>query len=138
MRLFEMIMAVALLSACTPAHPAATALPSGRSVVGSAWTIATVNDKPSQAARPTAVRFSANRITGNAGCNSFGGRYSQTGDVLTVDQIVSTKMACIGDGMAQEQTVFSVLAAPATINWTADGGLTLRSPAGSITLAPAK
>jgi heat shock protein HslJ len=138
MRRLEMIMALAMLGACTPAHPAATPAPSSRSVAGSAWTIATVNGAPSQAARPTAIRFSADRITGNAGCNSFGGRYTQAGDVLTVDQIVSTKMACIGDGMAQEQAVFSILAAPVMITWAADGGLTLRDVAGTMTLAPSK
>ena len=48
-------------------------------------------------------------ITGNSGCNGFGGDYSVDGDQVTFGQIVSTLMACDDPRMAQEEAVHRVL-----------------------------
>ncbi|HLO18232.1 MAG TPA: META domain-containing protein [Anaerolineales bacterium] len=48
-------------------------------------------------------------VTGNSGCNSFGGNYKVKGDQITFDQIVSTLMACDDPRMKQEDAVHKVL-----------------------------
>lgn len=48
-------------------------------------------------------------VTGNSGCNGFGGSYTVDGDQIKFDQIVSTLMACDDPRMAQEQAVQNVL-----------------------------
>jgi heat shock protein HslJ len=40
------------------------------------------------------LRFEADKITGNGGCNSIGGNYTVKGDSLTISNIFSTKMYC--------------------------------------------
>ncbi|HUF39170.1 MAG TPA: META domain-containing protein [Anaerolineales bacterium] len=47
---------------------------------------------------------------GSGGCNSFGGNYSVTGDQIAFNQIAATEMACLGDGvMEQEQKYYEAL-----------------------------
>ncbi len=53
-------------------------------------------------------------VTGNSGCNGFGGNYTVDGDQIKFDQIVSTLMACDDPRMVQEQAVQKVLNGTAT------------------------
>lgn len=106
------------------------------SLAGTSWTITSVDGRRTTAQRKAEVRFTDDRIEGNAGCNSFGGSYTLKGDRLTVGRVISTKMACIGPGMKQERAVFAILAQPMTVSWRNDGAVTLNSEAGSMALTP--
>ena len=53
-------------------------------------------------------------VTGNSGCNGFGGNYKVKGDQVTFDQITSTLMACDDARMVQEGAVHQVLTDTAT------------------------
>jgi heat shock protein HslJ len=47
------------------------------------------------------VRFNDGKISGNDGCNRFGGTYSAQGDTLSIsDKMISTMMACEPSHMA--------------------------------------
>jgi heat shock protein HslJ len=48
-------------------------------------------------------------VTGNSGCNSFGGEYKVEGDKITFSGLASTLMACEEPLMTQEGNVFKVL-----------------------------
>jgi putative lipoprotein len=48
-------------------------------------------------------------LSGNSGCNGFGGEYKVSGDQVTFSGLVSTLMACAEPLMAQEGTMFTVL-----------------------------
>jgi heat shock protein HslJ len=128
--------AALLIAGC--AHVgAASDRPDARSLAGTQWTIAGINGVTPTAGRKTEMRFTADRVSGNAGCNGFGGGYTFADGVMTTTRLVSTKMACPGPGMAQEDAVFKILARPATVSWQADGSLTLSDDAGTMTLTPA-
>jgi heat shock protein HslJ len=128
--------AALLIAGC--AHVgAASDQPNARSLAGTQWTIASINGAAPAAQRKTEMRFTADRVSGNAGCNSFGGSYTFADGVMTTTRLVSTKMACLGPGMAQEDAVFKILARPVTVSWQADGSLTLSDDAGTMTLTPA-
>ena len=58
-------------------------------------------------------------ITGNSGCNGFGGEYTVDGDQITFSALVSTLMACTEPLMSQEGVVFQVL--DGTVSYTIDG-----------------
>ncbi len=53
-------------------------------------------------------------LTGNSGCNGFGGSYTVDGSQVTFKDIISTLMACDDPRMAQEKVVHTVLAETAT------------------------
>ncbi len=53
-------------------------------------------------------------VTGNSGCNGFGGNYTAKGNQVTFREIVSTLMACDDPCMAQEKAVHNVVTDTAT------------------------
>ena len=53
-------------------------------------------------------------VTGNSGCNGFGGGYKVDDDKITFSEIVSTLMACDDARMQQEAAVHQVLTDTAT------------------------
>jgi heat shock protein HslJ len=138
MRLVVPILTAAALAACAPPGSPGDHAAKALSLAGTSWTIAAIDGQPVKTARPTAVRFTKDRIEGNAGCNSFGGSYTLDGDALTVGRLISTKMAWLGTGMEQERAVFAILAQPMTVSQNGEGAVTLNNEAGAMTLAPAR
>lgn len=53
-------------------------------------------------------------VTGNSGCNGFGGSYKVAGDKITFSDVVSTLIACDDARMQQEAAVHQVLTDTAT------------------------
>jgi heat shock protein HslJ len=53
-------------------------------------------------------------VTGNSGCNEFGGGYTVEGDQITFDEIVSTLKLCDEPLMGQEEAMQQVLTETAT------------------------
>jgi len=138
MRRTLMGLGTVLLAGCASAPLTPPGSDMARSLTDTHWTISSINGTTPAAARKTEINFTADRISGNAGCNSFGGGYRLADNVLTAAQLISTKMACLGPGMEQESAVFKILASPVTIAWQEDGSLTLTDDAGTMTLAPVK
>lgn len=103
------------------------------SLEGSSWRIIALNGGPPASQRAMELRFADGRISGTAGCNAFGGRYRVQGDHLIVGALISTKMACVGPGMASERAVFAILARPATLRWQNET-VVLGNVAGSLAL----
>lgn len=100
-----------MLSACAAKQPSA-------SLAGS-WKLTSYG--PANAPTPAVADAEAGltfkedgTLTGNSGCNGFGGSYTVDGDQVTFKDIVSTLMACDDPRMAQEEAVHKVLADTAT------------------------
>ena len=56
----------------------------------------------------TSIKFDSNgQISGNVGCNSFGGNYKMSGDQITFNSIIATLMYC-EETSSQEQAVLNV------------------------------
>jgi len=69
----------------------------------------------------TAVFGNDGRITGSAGCNSYSGQYTISGNTLAVSQLGSTKMHCTEPGvMEQESTFLNHLASARSFSITGD------------------
>lgn len=100
---------------------------------GTRWMIASLDGRPVRTARTTDIRFTASRVQGNAGCNSFGGAYRLEGDRLSAGQVISTKMACVGPGMDIEGRFFDIIADAQVARSGADA-ITLRGQGGSVEL----
>ena len=93
------------------------------SIVG-AWELVSYGSASSQTPvsiyTNTLVDFSSQgELTGNVGCNSFGGDYKVKADEITFGAIISTMMACEDPINTQEASVLKTFTKTAT--YTLDG-----------------
>jgi heat shock protein HslJ len=72
-------------------------------------------------------------LTGNVGCNSFGGDYEVNGNQITFGSIISTLMACEDPIGAQESAVLKTFTDTATYDLSGDT-LTITSADGSTSI----
>lgn len=77
----------------------------------------------------TSIEFSQGDLSGNVGCNGFGGEYSVDGDTITFGPIMSTMMFC-EELAVQESTTLAVLQEKATFEQDGDT-LTITSADGA-------
>lgn len=74
------------------------------------------------------IRFGDDgRVAGKASCNSFMGRYTQTGNGLVFAGIATTMMACPTALMDQEREFLEILGAVTRFELTPDGALILHT-----------
>jgi len=124
--LLTALFALALvLTACSPAKPD----------ISGGWKLVSYGDS----ANPTpalpnvdaVIAFENGQLSGNFGCNGFGGEYQLNGDQITFNGIMSTLMYC-EETSAQEQGALAILSdnAPLQIQLKADS-LTIASADGA-------
>jgi putative lipoprotein len=113
------------------------------SLAGTSWVL---TEKAAQGAapvpaigeqRPTLLFGSDGGVSGNSGCNSYGGTYEEAGNRVTFSPLVSTLRACLDPDLnAQEQLMYRVM--NGQVAFTKDGNkLTLSAPAGMLVFAAA-
>jgi heat shock protein HslJ len=131
-------------AASAPASAAASASPGGSaaplSLDGSTWLLTDYISPDGQsytvpAAVTPQLAFADGQVSGNAGCNTFSGSYTVTGDGIELGPLMSTKMAC-EEPMATVEGAF--LAALDSVDKVAildDGKLQLWDDGGKTTLA---
>lgn len=94
-------------------------------LAGTSWTFVSIGDTPVAPDSPTSLQFEGTRISGSAGCNRFTGDFKSDGATLTTSPMASTRMACPGPGMAQEDAFFALMDGPVSLTFADDGTLTL-------------
>jgi heat shock protein HslJ len=99
-----------ILSACTPEED--------RSLVGS-WDLTAYGSEgstsPALTENESGLTFNEDgTLSGNSGCNGFGGEYTVDGDQIEFGPISSTLMLCDSPIMGQEEAFFQVLMETAT------------------------
>ncbi|HVL78883.1 MAG TPA: META domain-containing protein [Sphingomicrobium sp.] len=119
--------ALPLLAGCTSIHA------DQRSFEGSLWHVAAINGEATGPAHAYHMSFGQGRVSARFGCNYLNGRYSASGETMTVRQIASTKMACGGPPGSHERAGLAILAEPMRMTW-AGNRLSLSNPHGSIAL----
>lgn len=68
------------------------------------------------------VSFTTDGVSGNAGCNSYGGFFAWDNNQLTITDVFSTLMACEAQGVMEQETVFLDALSKATSFQVADDG----------------
>lgn len=106
--LFLALTMILMLSACSAMSGATS-----ETLVGS-WKLISygpaASPTPAVAGTEATLTFNGDgTMTGNAGCNGFGGKYKTDGDDVTFSEVVSTLMACDAPRMEQEGIVHQVL-----------------------------
>ena len=98
-------IAAILLSACggTPSEQP--------KLEGVTWKLTAINGEPPMAGTQPTLQFDGDQVSGNAGCNSFGGGVEIKGDKIGFSALFNTEMFCMEpDGvMDQESTYLQML-----------------------------
>ena len=115
--LFAALAALLLLSACGTGSN----LPGGDPLNGTAWSLASIDGSAPITNTAQTLAFTGGKVSGSAGCNSYGGSYSVNGGQLQITDVVSTLMACADQGvMDQEAAFLSGLNNAASFEFSAD------------------
>lgn len=100
--IFLLVIALLLLAACSSTSKV--------NVTGE-WKLVSYGDPSNPtAALPkvdTSIKFENGQLSGNVGCNGFGGNYELKGDKIIFSGVMSTLMFC-EETSAQEQGVLTV------------------------------
>jgi heat shock protein HslJ len=109
------ILAIAL-SGC------ATFLEDGSRLDGTGWELESIGSKIVDSERKPTLKFSDERASGSAGCNSFQGEYSTSGQEIKFADLAMTLMACPdAQGLMDlEQQYFSALQQAETYELSGD------------------
>jgi len=75
----------------------------GASLDGTSWTLNDLNGSVPIAGTLVTAKFADGQVSGNSGCNTYGGSYEVNGDALTVSALFMTEMACLDPAGAMDQ-----------------------------------
>jgi heat shock protein HslJ len=120
--------ALVLVAACEAAAPT---IP----LAGKSWTLIELGgEATTQTAPAITLTIAENRASGFAGCNTFGGAFSQAGAKVQFLELAATRKACAEAAtMTTEAAYLEALSAAATAR--SDGAKLLLESAGGETLA---
>lgn len=94
------LLVVIVLTACTGGSSA--------SIEGQ-WKLVSYNQTPAVPDVEASIEFKDGQMSGNVGCNGFGGEYTVDGDTITFGPVMSTMMFCEGPVGDQEMATLAVL-----------------------------
>lgn len=97
------------------------------------WRIVSIGGQP-VAGDNYRLDFSADRLSGQAGCNRFSGPYAERGDRLTAGPIMSTRMACPQPRMGHERRALQLLGGPVRISFPDGNRMVLSGNGGVVEL----
>jgi heat shock protein HslJ len=118
--IFGLVLA-ALVFAATPAFGQ-----DDDGLAGTSWELVSLDGAAPVGDTPVTLIFSEDGSAGgSAGCNTYGASYTLEGDALTFSQAFSTMMACMQEGVMEQETGFLGALSMVTGYTLADGQLTL-------------
>jgi len=114
------LLMITLLSACRN-----TTRGNGDQLENIHWRLVEVAGRAAitdSSAREAFIMFDSTKKSagGLSGCNRFGGSYVREGEKLTITQIIATKMACLGEGVMEQEMAF-FMALERTARWEVSG-----------------
>lgn len=104
------------------------------SLSGTNWRVTGVNGRAVPAQGAYFLNFEADRVGARFGCNSMGGRYSQSANTLVVTDLSQTLIGCAEPQATLEREGSAVLSRPMVMSWNGGDRLTLSNSAGRIEL----
>ena len=137
--LLAVLVSLAACDAALPA-PSAPSPPPGvpQTLAGTSWVVVNVDGRPPVAGHIPSIRFDADSVTGNGGCNGVGGHYRfepATGRFAVAD-FAGTLIGCGQLGVTDHESAFmTALAGATSAVLDRAGQLVLRGPVSTVTLA---
>ncbi len=78
----------------------------GAGLDGTSWRLISLGSRPALPGGAPTLAFENGGVSGNSGCNSFGGEYKVRGGQIEFDQIFSTLMACAENERMEQETLY--------------------------------
>lgn len=95
------------------------------------WVAESINGKPVIEPGGVTLTLSQDRVTGRSGCNSYFANAEVRSGTLKVGPIGATKMACMRDGLMQQESEYlNTLGAAQNYSFQSDNRLTITTPQG--------
>jgi heat shock protein HslJ len=95
------------------------------------WVAESINGKPVIEPGGVTLTLSQDRVTGRSGCNSYFANAEIRNGTLKVGPIGATKMACMRDGLMQQESEYlNTLGAAQNYSVQSDHRLTITTPQG--------
>jgi heat shock protein HslJ len=103
---------------------------------GTQWVLVTLEGEPLLTGTAPSAEFSADQISGSAGCNHYLGTYAVNDSDITVSDVGSTEMYCMNpEGVMDQEEVFLAALTSAASYQLADARLELLDATGRVILA---
>jgi len=97
------------------------------------WIAQTIAGKPVVHVGRVTLSFGEGRVSGRGGCNHYSGSVDYGKGTIKVGPLISTKMACMEDGLMQQESAYlKALQDAERYQVGADGKLTIAGKAGAI------
>jgi heat shock protein HslJ len=98
------------------------------------WRLLELNGQPPVSGTSVTLNFDAEAIGGNSGCNVYGGSFELVDGRLVISDIFSTMMACMEEGVMEQEAAFhQALRDAVAFNVSGDGqSLELRNADGAV------
>jgi len=71
---------------------------------GTSWELYSIGKYSPIAGSKITINFEEDQVSGNSGCNSYGGEYRVSGDKVEFGMLMSTMMACADPAMMEQET----------------------------------
>lgn len=136
MKYTRILIVVVALIACIFALPATAQMPDP--LAGTAWGLVTINGESVVDGSTVTLSFGEDgRAFGSGGCNGYGTSYSFNEDRIFFSQAISTMMACMDEGVMQQELDFlSALSTAETFTQTAEQLTITLADGGELVFAP--
>lgn len=120
----------------SPELPTATTESTGETsdeLVGSRWNLLTLaGESPITGSQITLDFDNEGQLGGSSGCNSFFGHYTIEGEALTISEVGSTMMACMDNGVMEQESAYLGALAAAESYTLSDDQLTIQTAQGEL------
>ena len=108
-----------------------------QTIEGRVWAAEAIGGKDVVDGTKVTLKIEGGRVSGKAGCNSYGGPVEINGDRIKFGSLFSTKMACMGGGvMEQEMRYLNLLQGATRGELRSDGALVITSSGGVVEFRP--
>jgi heat shock protein HslJ len=97
------------------------------------WVAQTIAGKAVVRPGSVTLSFGEGRVSGKGSCNRYSGSVEYGRGKIKIGALISTKMACMEDGLMQQESAYlNALESAQTYSVSADGRLSIATKAGAI------
>jgi putative lipoprotein len=128
-----LVLAMASASGCSSSGQAGPQVsPTAPALAGTSWLAENIGRREVLKTWQTTLSFgSSDRVSGNGGCNRYGGPVEIKGDVIRFGPLAATSMGCEPAVSDQERRFFAALGSASRFSFTPDGKLMLYDSRGA-------